>query len=248
MDADRELRDPELDALVREHSAETPPARVDAAILAAAHRAVRGEGRRHERALAGRRGAGGCRLLPQRWWASSSSACCRWRRSRLTRRRRSSAIRRRLRPARAQWSSPTRRHAEPLVREARIERPRATGRYASTRHRICERSAPSEPASNGFAARESRQSADARAVQRHCPTLPGSVRPLSTAGLAGDAEPTDTAGATCDRKAARAGKGGDATRVAAGDSPATGIAGPTGERRTADEERQRAVAFTCRER
>ena len=37
---DREPVDPALDAMVRDHSTETPPAHVDAAILAAAHRAV----------------------------------------------------------------------------------------------------------------------------------------------------------------------------------------------------------------
>lgn len=36
----RELRDPALDAFLGEHSTETPPAHIDAAILAAAHRAV----------------------------------------------------------------------------------------------------------------------------------------------------------------------------------------------------------------
>jgi len=40
MNDDREPRDPALDALIGEHSTETPPAHIDAAILAAAHRAV----------------------------------------------------------------------------------------------------------------------------------------------------------------------------------------------------------------
>lgn len=40
MNDDREPRDPALDALLAEHSTETPPAHIDAAILAAAHRAV----------------------------------------------------------------------------------------------------------------------------------------------------------------------------------------------------------------
>jgi len=40
MNDDREPRDPALDALLGEHSTETPPAHIDAAILAAAHRAV----------------------------------------------------------------------------------------------------------------------------------------------------------------------------------------------------------------
>ncbi len=40
MTTDRDLGDPALDALLRAHSDEMPPAHVDAAILAAAHRAV----------------------------------------------------------------------------------------------------------------------------------------------------------------------------------------------------------------
>jgi hypothetical protein len=40
MNDDHEPRDPALDALLGEHSTETPPAHIDAAILAAAHRAV----------------------------------------------------------------------------------------------------------------------------------------------------------------------------------------------------------------
>lgn len=50
---DREPVDPALDAMLRDHAAETPPAHVDAAILAAAHRAVasppRASSRRHWR-------------------------------------------------------------------------------------------------------------------------------------------------------------------------------------------------------
>ena len=50
---DREPLDPALDAMLRDHSGETPPAHVDAAILAAAHRAVasspRASSRRHWR-------------------------------------------------------------------------------------------------------------------------------------------------------------------------------------------------------
>ena len=50
---DREPIDPALDAMLRDHSAEAPPAHVDAAILAAAHRAVasspRASSRRHWR-------------------------------------------------------------------------------------------------------------------------------------------------------------------------------------------------------
>jgi hypothetical protein len=40
MNADRDLRDPALDAAWRTHSSESPPAHLDAAILAEAHRAV----------------------------------------------------------------------------------------------------------------------------------------------------------------------------------------------------------------
>lgn len=40
MNSDRDPADPALDALLREHSAETPPGHVDAAVVAAAHRAV----------------------------------------------------------------------------------------------------------------------------------------------------------------------------------------------------------------
>jgi hypothetical protein len=53
MTADREPVDPALDAMLRENARETPPAHVDAAILAAAHRAVasapRARSRRHWR-------------------------------------------------------------------------------------------------------------------------------------------------------------------------------------------------------
>ena len=52
MSADRDPIDPALAALLREHSAETPPAGVDAAILAAAHRAVGSAPRARHRALA----------------------------------------------------------------------------------------------------------------------------------------------------------------------------------------------------
>ena len=43
--------DPALDALLRAHSAETPPAEVDATILAAAHRAVRSAPRDAEKSV-----------------------------------------------------------------------------------------------------------------------------------------------------------------------------------------------------
>lgn len=49
MTADREPINPTLDAMLRENSAETPPAHVDAAILAAAHRAVASAPRVHSR-------------------------------------------------------------------------------------------------------------------------------------------------------------------------------------------------------
>lgn len=49
MTPDREPVDPALDAMLREHSAQTPPAHVDAAILAAAHRAVGSAPRTHSR-------------------------------------------------------------------------------------------------------------------------------------------------------------------------------------------------------
>ena len=62
MNDERERRDPALDALLGEHSTETPPAHVDAAILAAAHRAV-GSGPRA--ALAAR---------AWRWWMPLAAA------------------------------------------------------------------------------------------------------------------------------------------------------------------------------
>lgn len=65
MSADRDLADPALAELLRTHSAETPPAHVDAAILAAAHRAVEGAPRRAERALA---------RQAWRWWMPLAAA------------------------------------------------------------------------------------------------------------------------------------------------------------------------------
>ena len=64
MNDDRDLHDAALDALLRTHSAETPPPAVDAAVLAAAHRAVDGEMRaRPARAT-----------QPWRWWMPLAAA------------------------------------------------------------------------------------------------------------------------------------------------------------------------------
>lgn len=64
MNDDRDLHDTALDALLRTHSAETPPPAVDAAVLAAAHRAVDGEMRaRPARAT-----------QPWRWWMPLAAA------------------------------------------------------------------------------------------------------------------------------------------------------------------------------
>ena len=58
--------DPALDALLRAHSAETPPAEVDATILAAAHRAVRSTPREAEKGAEATR--------PWRWWMPLAAA------------------------------------------------------------------------------------------------------------------------------------------------------------------------------
>ena len=64
MNDDRDLHDTALDALLRTHSAETPPPAVDAAVLAAAHRAIDGEMRaRPARAT-----------QPWRWWMPLAAA------------------------------------------------------------------------------------------------------------------------------------------------------------------------------
>ena len=64
MNDDRDLHDTALDALLRTHSAETPPPAVDAAVLADAHRAVDGEMRaRPARAT-----------QPWRWWMPLAAA------------------------------------------------------------------------------------------------------------------------------------------------------------------------------
>lgn len=65
MVADRDLTDPALDALLRARLNETPPAHVDAAILAAAHRAVDSEPRQAN-------GAAG--PWPWRWWMPLAAA------------------------------------------------------------------------------------------------------------------------------------------------------------------------------
>lgn len=65
MNADRDPIDPALAALLREHSAETPSAEVDAAILAAAHRAVGSVPRVQDRAFA---------RQAWRWWMPLAAA------------------------------------------------------------------------------------------------------------------------------------------------------------------------------
>jgi hypothetical protein len=55
----RDTTDPRIDALLREHSTQDPPAHIDAAILAAAHRAVGSRPRKTPSPLAGG---------PLRWW------------------------------------------------------------------------------------------------------------------------------------------------------------------------------------
>ena len=64
MNDERDLRDPALEALLRAHSTQSPPPAVDAAVLAAAHRAVDGEARaRPARAT-----------QPWRWWMPLAAA------------------------------------------------------------------------------------------------------------------------------------------------------------------------------
>jgi hypothetical protein len=64
MNDERDLRDPALEALLRAHSTQSPPPTVDAAVLAAAHRAVDGEARaRPARAT-----------QPWRWWMPLAAA------------------------------------------------------------------------------------------------------------------------------------------------------------------------------
>jgi len=78
-DPDNPERDPALDAAWREHSTEMPPARLDAAILAAAHRATGSApqpvvaqemGKRPAEVEAKARAAKG----PQRWWMPLAAA------------------------------------------------------------------------------------------------------------------------------------------------------------------------------
>jgi len=64
MNDERDIRDAALEALLRAHSTESPPPAVDAAVLAAAHRAVDGEPRaRPARAT-----------QPWRWWMPLAAA------------------------------------------------------------------------------------------------------------------------------------------------------------------------------
>jgi hypothetical protein len=65
MSDDRDGRDPALDALLRAHSAATPPPHLDTAILAAAHRAVDSAPRDAARALA---------RQSWRWWMPLAAA------------------------------------------------------------------------------------------------------------------------------------------------------------------------------
>ena len=62
--------DPALDALLRAHSVETPPAEVDATILAAAHRAVRSAPRDAEKSAEATR--------PWRWCRARCSSTRAW--------------------------------------------------------------------------------------------------------------------------------------------------------------------------
>jgi hypothetical protein len=66
MNADRDLRDPALDAAWRTHSSEMPPAHLDAAILAEAHRAVGSVPRAT--------GGGAAATRPWRWWMPLAAA------------------------------------------------------------------------------------------------------------------------------------------------------------------------------
>jgi hypothetical protein len=66
MNPDRDHVDPALDALLRAHSAETPPSELDATILAAAHRAVRSAPLEAEQSAEATR--------PWRWWMPLAAA------------------------------------------------------------------------------------------------------------------------------------------------------------------------------
>ena len=66
MNPDRDHVDHAIDALLRAHSAETPPAELDAAILAAAHRAVQSAPREAENNVEATR--------PWRWWMPLAAA------------------------------------------------------------------------------------------------------------------------------------------------------------------------------
>ena len=66
MNPDRDHVDHAIDALLRAHSAETPPAELDAAILAAAHRAVQSAPREAKNNVEATR--------PWRWWMPLAAA------------------------------------------------------------------------------------------------------------------------------------------------------------------------------
>ena len=66
MNADREPFDPTLDALLRKHSDEMPSSDIDAAILAAAHRAVQSAPRATDKAAEA--------TSPWRWWMPLAAA------------------------------------------------------------------------------------------------------------------------------------------------------------------------------
>lgn len=73
MNAEREAVDPTLAALMREHSTETPPAHVDAAIRAAAHRSV-ASASRHRLASMHDARAPALASMAWRWWTPLAAA------------------------------------------------------------------------------------------------------------------------------------------------------------------------------
>ena len=73
MAAERESTDPMLTALMREHSTETPPAHVDAAILAAAHASVASASRDRSVSLHDA-GAPALARMAWRWWMPLAAA------------------------------------------------------------------------------------------------------------------------------------------------------------------------------
>ncbi len=66
MSDERDLRDPALDAAWRAHATDTPPPALDAAILAAAHRAVK--------SAPAKIGPGAQARRPWRWWTPLAAA------------------------------------------------------------------------------------------------------------------------------------------------------------------------------